>query len=173
MWLVAVQVFLPLPALALALALALTPNPNPSPNPNPNSNPDPSPNPNPHQVFLLLLKLAYAVLRNKPDQVKSLSTGLDLMIGMAILGALFPMHWNAEHGIVMIMYVPGWAILWSLLWMVSTSAACLTFAYQAMRPHNRAQHLNRETLFLGCVATGSCCYWMWCLYVPVRVRIRP
>ena len=77
-----------------------------------------------------------------PEQVKTLSTGLDLMIGMAILGALltrvaaslnrvavslnrglqpwrlrlqpgapmvagalFPMHWDAGHRLVMIMYM--------------------------------------------------------------------
>ena len=52
-------------------------------------------------------------------------------------------------------------------WQASTSAACLTFAYRAMRPQNRAHVLNRENLVLGCVATGSCCYWMWGLYVPL------
>ena len=36
-----------------------------------------------------------------------------------------------------------------------------------MRPQNRAHVLNRENLVLGCVATGSCCYWMWGLYVPL------
>ena len=87
----------------------------------------------------------------------------------SVLGALYPMYWDSTSDLTMVMYVPGWAILWSLVWMAATTIACFTLAYRAMRAHNRLGGQAAENCVLGCLATSSCCYWVWFLYVPLLV----
>lgn len=58
------------------------------------------------QMAASLLKPVHAVLRNQPNTIATVANGLELTVGMAMLGALYPMAWDGVHGLVLIMYVP-------------------------------------------------------------------
>jgi len=104
----------------------------------------------------------WSVKRNAPTMLKTVSnTGFQLVNSVAMLTALYTLHWEPSLQLAFCMYVPGWAYFWSMLWLFisALSAAAVFFGITVW-------NASKALLLLP-----LCCfvYWLVWLGLPLLV----